>query len=389
MMPSARLTQASFDDLDLLLADNFARAAHRQGIQQIVYLGGIVPRGVLSQHLRSRREVEDALASTGIPVTTVRAGLVLGPGGSSAQMMLRLVERLPILACPRWTHSRCSPIGLRDLLPVLTMVLGRADAPTVLDVGGRDTLSYQELMQRAGQAAGLRRLFIPIPLFSPGLSTLWVSLVTGSTRSLVRPLVKSLEHSMVPEHTEWQDEHRRPQHGVTDALAHVQQAPGTPRTDTIHADPVQVRIAAPRNTVRSVQRLPKALNLSAAEAADAYMEWLPRFFRPFFAVEGDDDEARFRIRGVPWPMLVLRRSRDRSQESRPLFYVTGGLLARPDLAPRGRLEFRSVLGDHYLLTAIHDFVPRLPWFLYNATQAVVHLWVMRSFGRFLGRNSKE
>jgi len=384
MMPSARLTQASFDDLDLLLADNFARAARHQGVSQILYLGGIVPSGPLSAHLRSRREVEDALASTGVPTTTVRAGLVLGPGGSSARMMVRLVQRLPVLACPRWTESRCSPIDLRDLLPVLLAVVGHKDPPDVLDVGGADVLSYRALLQQAAHAAGLRRPFFSIPLFSPGLSTLWVSLVTGSTRALVRPLVQSLRHSMVPEANDWQLEHQPPRHSTSEALERVIATPPPSAIEPIDAKPVRKRMAAPRNTVRSVQRLPKPLSMSAAAAADAYMRWLPRFFRPFFVVDGDDQQARFRVRGMPWPLLVLQRSDERSEESRPLFYVTGGLLARPDLSPLGRLEFRSVLDGGFLLTAIHDFVPRLPWFAYNATQAWVHLGVMHSFGRFLG-----
>jgi uncharacterized protein YbjT (DUF2867 family) len=385
MMPSARLTQASFDDLDLLLADNFARAAASQGIQQIVYLGGIIPDGELSPHLRSRREVEQALGSTGVPVVTVRAGLVLGPGGSSAQMMLHLVERLPVLACPRWTRSQCSPIDLRDLLPVLTGVLGRTGIPEIVDVGGIEVMSYRGLLERAAEVAGLRRIFLPIPWFSPGLSTLWVSLVSGSTRALVRPLVKSLLHSMVPSQDAWQREHHPPRHTTAQALATARDAPPAPSAGAHPAEPVRARLAAPRNTVRSVQRLTKPAALTAAGAADAYMRWLPRFFRPFFAVDGDERVARFRVRGLTAPLLVLERSADRSEESRPLFYVTGGMLARPDLSPTGRLEFRSVLGGRALLTAIHDFVPRLPWFVYNVTQAWVHLWVMHSFGRFLAR----
>ena len=106
MMPSARLTQASFADMDLILADNFARAAKRVGVKQIVYLGGVVPEtGVLSPHLASRVEVERALAAHGVPVTTLRASLVIGPDGSSFRILQRLVERLPVMLLPRWTRS--------------------------------------------------------------------------------------------------------------------------------------------------------------------------------------------------------------------------------------------------------------------------------------------
>ncbi len=389
MMPSARLTQASFDDLDLLLADNFARAAARAGVTRIVYLGGIVPSGDVSAHLRSRHEVEDALASTGIPVTTVRAGLVLGPGGSSAEMMTRLVQRLPLMACPSWTRSRSSPIDVRDLLPILKAALEAPEAPVVIEVGGPEVVSYRGLMERTSQVLGKRRWFVPVPLFTPGLSTLWVALVTGASRALVRPLVQSLRHSMLPKDQSWQRAHHPARYSLEDALEHAITAPRGERTEAMTAVVIRDRDAAPRNTVRSVQRLPNPGALTAAETATEYMRWLPRFLRPFIQVEVDNDTARFRLAGVRAPLLLLERSPERSEESRPLFYVVGGLLARPGLSPRARLEFRQALGGRVVLSAIHDFVPRLPWFLYNATQAVVHLWVMRSFGRHLGRQKRD
>lgn len=386
MMPSARLTQASFDDLDLLLADNFARAAAHAGVRRIVYLGGIVPPGEVSAHLRSRHEVEDALGSTGIPVTTVRAGLVLGPGGSSAEMMLRLVERLPVMACPSWTASESRPIDVRDLLPVLIGALEDPDAPPVVEVGGPEVVSYRGLMERAAAVLGKRRVFLPVPLFTPGLSTLWVSLVTGASSDLIRPLVQSLRHSMLPADMGWQETHHPPTIALADALQHAASAPDAPPTgEPIPTVVVRERDAAPRNTVRSVQRLPNPGALSAEEAATEYMRWLPRFLRPFVRVQVEGPRAWFRLLGVSTPLLALERSEERSEETRPLFYVVGGLLARPDLSPLGRLEFRQALGGRVVIAAIHEFVPRLPWFLYNATQALVHLWVMRSFGRHLGR----
>ncbi|MCO4773229.1 MAG: NAD(P)H-binding protein [Deltaproteobacteria bacterium] len=387
MMPSARLTQASFDDLDLLLADNFARAARRAGIERIVYLGGILPAGEVSDHLRSRHEVEDVLASTGVPVTTVRAGLVLGPGGSSADMMMRLVQRLPVMACPSWTRTESSPIDVRDLLPVLVDALTDPRAPLVIEVGGPEVVSYRALMQRTGQVLGKRRWFVPVPLFTPGLSTLWVSLVTGASRALVRPLVQSLRHSMLPTDLRWQRARHPPVVGLEDSLRHAITAPRSARVESMATVLVRDREARPRNTVRSVQRLPNPGALTAREVATEYLRWLPRFLRPLVRVEVDGELASFGLAGLGAPLLVLRQSVERSEESRPLFYVVGGLLARPDLSPLARLEFRQALGGSVVVAAIHDFVPRLPWFAYNATQALVHLWVMRSFGRHLGRQS--
>ena len=116
MVPTSRLTQANFADLDMVVADNFARACGDAGVKQIVYLGGLLPRGdAVSRHLRSRREVEVILASRGVPLTTIRAGLIVGAGGSSFEMLIRLVRRLPVMVCPKWTHTISQPVALKFL----------------------------------------------------------------------------------------------------------------------------------------------------------------------------------------------------------------------------------------------------------------------------------
>ena len=199
MMPSARLTQGDFADLDVVCADNFARAAARAGIKQIVFLGGLCPKdGSLSKHLESRVEVERVLAGHGVPVTTLRAGLILGGDGSSFQIMARLVQRLPIMVCPRWTNTRTQAVALRDVVQLINYVVGREEHYSrVHDVGAPEVVTYRELMAMTARALGKRRWFIPSRVLSPGLSRLWISLVTGAPRALVAPLVQSLKHEMV------------------------------------------------------------------------------------------------------------------------------------------------------------------------------------------------
>ena len=115
MLPAARLTQASFEDTDLLLADNFARACAKSGIRRVVYLGGLIPRADgLSRHLQSRLEVERVLASRGAQVVSLRAGLVLGGEGSSFQMLMTLVQRLPVMICPAWLATPTQPIAIAN-----------------------------------------------------------------------------------------------------------------------------------------------------------------------------------------------------------------------------------------------------------------------------------
>ena len=126
MMKSAKLTQGTFEDMDVILADNFAQAAKKQGIQQIVYMSGIIPeddKEELSQHLRSRLEVERVLRAYDVPLTALRAGLIVGPKGSSFPILSKLVKRLPIMILPRWTKTRTQPVALRDVLSALTSII--------------------------------------------------------------------------------------------------------------------------------------------------------------------------------------------------------------------------------------------------------------------------
>ncbi|MCB9793798.1 MAG: NAD-dependent epimerase/dehydratase family protein [Alphaproteobacteria bacterium] len=384
MSPSARLTQARFEDMDLILADNLARAAARRGVRRILYLGGLVPPDPeLSPHLASRREVEDALGAHGVSVTTLRAGLVIGPEGSSFRILERLVARLPAMLLPRWTRQRCQPIALDDALELLARA---AQDPRTeglaFDIGGPEVLSYRRLIEHTAEAMGLSRALVDVPVGSPFLSELWVTAVTGQPRQLTGPLIESLEHSMLARDR---------------ALQRALGVEGLPVAEAIRralagetaCPQVRVPRAPPeraRRTVRSVQRMRLPPGVDAEQAAQLYLDWLPSFLWPLLRVEGEHPGARrVCMRGVRLTLLELSWSAARSTPDRALLYVTGGLLAKVRQPPRGRLELRTVSDGQTLLAAIHDFEPRLPWMLYLATQAQVHLWVMHGFRRDLAR----
>lgn len=378
MLPSARLVQGSFEDLDLIAADNFGRAARAARVSRIVYLGGLLPAGEpLSRHLASRLEVEETLRASGVPLTTLRAGLVVGAGGSSFEMLARLVKRLPAMLCPAWTLTRTQPVALSDVVATLRAALTRVEAlGATLDVGGPEVLTYRGMLAETARQLGLRRLLVPVSLLSPRLSTLWVRLFTGAPRALVAPLVESLSHEMVARDRSLQvalaGEAKPFREALAEALA---PGPGSTALERMRARPAA-------RLVRSVQRLPLPRGWDAEGAAREYGAWLPRAFRPFLEVSAEGG-TRFAFRARPFraPLLVLELSPERSSRSRALFYIRAGLLVRP--GERGRLEFREALGGRVLLAAIHDFRPRLPWPLYVATQAVAHLAVMRAFGRHL------
>ena len=397
MMPSAHLTQGDFRDLDLICADNFARAAALHGVRQIVYLGGLLPeRGSLSPHLQSRLEVEQTLGAHGVPVTALRAGLVIGPGGSSFEMLTRLVRRLPAMACPEWTQTRMRPIALDDVVALIRFCIGREEClDERFDIGSPDVLTYRELMGLTAELLDKDRPMMPVPLMTPGLSRLWVSAVTGAPKALVEPLVESLRHEMIGQDRRLHDLAGVPGLG---ARASIERAlavsPVSSAGPSAGDSAPSAGDSAPRafhsaagardRRVRSVQRLPLPAGRDAAWAAQEYIAWLPRFFRGALRASVDDHGVcRFHFGDTPLVLLELSHAPERSRPDRQLFYLTGGVLARR--TPRGRFELREALGGEALLAAIHDFEPTLPWPIYTTTQAPFHAWVMAAFGRHLRR----
>jgi uncharacterized protein YbjT (DUF2867 family) len=383
MMPSAQLTQGAFGDLDLICADNFARSAARAGVRQIVYLGGLVPEGQpLSPHLESRIEVERTLGAHGVPVTALRAGLVIGAGGSSFEMLTRLVHRLPAMLCPSWTATRMQPIALDDTIALLRYCLGReACFGQRFDIGSPDVVTYRELLALTAELMAKPRRLVTVPLMTVRLSRLWVSAVTGAPRALVEPLVESLEHEMIAADLRLQVMAGMPGLGVREAISRALAAAPAAAAES----PLAFRGAASKSSdrrVRSVQRLSLPPGRDAAWAAEEYMAWLPRFFRGAIRVDIDKDGVcRFRLGTSGVELLQLKHAPERSRPDRQLFYVIGGALARS--SQRGRFELRQVLDGRVLLAAIHDFEPELPWPIYNATQAPFHEEVMLAFGRHL------
>lgn len=384
MLPSARLTQGSFQDFDLIAADNFSRAAQRNGLKQIIYLGGLVPdcpQEELSEHLRSRQEVEEVLKSHGVPVTVIRTGLIMGPDGSSFQILFRLVKRLPAMILPAWTLTDTVAIGLKDVLKALEYCVGRADVfNQTFDLGMHERLNYRELLLQSAIVFRRRPRLIHFPLFSVGLSRLWVCLVTGASMALVRPLLESLKHPLRvdPARDLFRLMGQKPQslREVLEGLNRVRKS-----LDESQSLENQKRLSHDSD-VRSVQRLSVPPRIHAVHVARDYMSWLPKTLASLVRVIARQDRfLDFSFVGLKTPLLVLEWVPGRSQNDRQLFYVREGLLSAQ--TNRGRLEFREVLGGRFVIAALHEFRPRLPWYVYRFTQARLHLWVMKRFQRHL------
>jgi NAD(P)-dependent dehydrogenase (short-subunit alcohol dehydrogenase family) len=275
-LPYARLTQGKFQDLNIIMADNFARAARKAGSKQIIYLYGLFQKekGKKTAYKYNSQEVEEVLRSHGVPLTVLRA-----------------------------VKSDIQPSTFENIVELLAACIGN-----------------EEMYERS------------IDVNVPNM--------------------------------------------VEDVFF-----------------PARKRKLSKKkyiNTVRSVQRFILPKGKDAVWIGKNYVRWLSGYAKPFIRVrETPNGQLHFSFPGIKKPLLELTYSVERSTSDRVLYYIIGGLLAHADNKRyRGRLEFREILDGKYIVAAIHEFIPRLPWSVYSVTQALVHLWVMRSYGQYL-RNQAE
>lgn len=189
------LDDNDFERKDAEAAKAFALAAAANGVRQIVYLGGLGKEGTqLSPHLRSRREVESLLAGSDVPVTVLRAAIVVGAGGISWEMTRKLVKNLPAMVVPKWAATRTQPIALHDVIRYIVGVTGLEEAyGRVLEIGGADQLSYVGMMQEAGEVMLGRRVpVLQLPVGTPLLSSWWIKLITGVNATTAGNLIDSM-----------------------------------------------------------------------------------------------------------------------------------------------------------------------------------------------------
>jgi uncharacterized protein YbjT (DUF2867 family) len=188
---------SNFGALDLKAADNFALAAAQAGVKRIIYLGGLIPEEADSEHLVSRKETGDHLRAGPVPVTEIRAGIIVGPGSAAYEVIRDLVNNLPLMVTPRWVQSRSSPIALPNLLEYLVRVATLPQAAgRILDAGGPEYMSYAQLMREYGEVVGKRTRIIPVPVLTPNLSAYWLALITTVPASIARALIGGLKHDI-------------------------------------------------------------------------------------------------------------------------------------------------------------------------------------------------
>jgi uncharacterized protein YbjT (DUF2867 family) len=192
--------QKDFAGADRRAAENMVTAASAAGLKRIIYLGGLGEEtDDLSRHLKSRAEVSNILTSGSVPVTVLRAAMIIGSGSASFEILRYLVERLPFMVTPRWVRTESQPIAIRNVLEYLIGCLKHEETiGKTFDIGGPQVLTYQELMDTYAEEAGLgKRLVVPVPYFTPRLSSYWIHLVTPVPSYIARPLAEGLRNPAV------------------------------------------------------------------------------------------------------------------------------------------------------------------------------------------------
>lgn len=283
----ALLVKGDFGSLERDMAKQFGETAKTEGVQKIIYLGGILSSGQqASEHLQARVDTGRILAESGVPTFELRAGVVIGSGSASFEMLRYLTERLPIMTTPKWVKNRIQPIAVRDVLRYLVGAAGLDSKDAgVYDIAGPEVFSYAEMMQRYAKAAGLKpRVIIPLPVLTPRLSSGWVGLVTPVPITLARRLVDSLKNEVVASESRIRELVPDPESGLTPfdravklALVKIKEAnvqtrwsdassPGTP-SEPLPTDPdwaggtlyKDIRIAHTRDSVEEVFARVKAI----------------------------------------------------------------------------------------------------------------------------------
>lgn len=283
----ALMVKDDFETKESQLATIFADAALKQKVKRIVYLGGIISTGTdLSPHLKSRADTGEILRNSSVPTIELRAGVVIGSGSASFEMLRYLTERLPIMITPKWLNIRIQPIAVRDVLRYLVGAAGIDKSITgAFDIGGPDIFSYKQMMQRYAKVAGLRkRIIIPVPVMTPKLSSGWVGLVTPVPYTLAKRLVSSLKNEVVASDSNIRQLIPDPKAGLTDfdtavklALVKIKDAqvdtrwsdasiPGTP-SEPLPTDPAwaggtlykDVRTVHSRDSVETVWKRIEAI----------------------------------------------------------------------------------------------------------------------------------
>jgi uncharacterized protein YbjT (DUF2867 family) len=198
LVHSMGATQKGFQSIEEVSAKNFIGFTDKTSLKQVIYLSGLSNSEELSTHLASRKRVEDILRSGKVPVTILRAGIIVGSGSASFEIIRDLVEKLPVMVTPKWLNTKCQPIAVRNVIDYLTGVIDRPETfNQVFDIGGREVLSYKQMLLQFSEVRGFKRYIYTLPVMTPRLSSYWLYFITSTSYNLAVNLVNSMKIEMV------------------------------------------------------------------------------------------------------------------------------------------------------------------------------------------------
>lgn len=388
--PSARLDQATSRDRDLLVADNFARAAAKTGVKQIVFRAQFLPVGRDHPVAESRRELEQVLASHGVPVTVLRTNLVVAPGGELARLLVGMVERLPVVLLPRSAQTSIRPIALADLLAAVDHCVGNSETfGREYPIFGPDRMTFRAMIEDTAAALHRKPRLITLRLLSdqhfarvlrflvPSLRLEFIEYLLGTMAFEIEGRENPVERAVARQAAPFR-EALLASVRVESERAHAAAQPAQRKRDD--------QILRQDSRVRSIQRMALPAGRNAAWMADHYFAWLGTLLPPFLVTERDPQGS---WTAFAWPgrirILAMNFKPTHSSPDRVMYFITGGLLAKFLGGRTARLEFRDFLEGRFTLVAIHDFNPALPWYFYRFTQAVIHGLVMALFQRHMAK----
>ncbi|UTF81984.1 NAD(P)H-binding protein [Staphylococcus epidermidis] len=393
MMPSAKLTQASFEDMDALLADNFARAAQKQGVKHIVYMSGLIPENdELSAHLRSRLECEKILGNYGIPVSTLRAGLIIGAKGSSYPILKRLVERLPAMVLPSWAYNKIAPVAIDDVIDGLAALVNRTPKDNeAIDITGPEVMNYKTLIQRTANVLDKRLPMLDLPIIPIIVSRYWVQLISNVPKEMVYPLMNSLTHDMVP--------HRKRvvsnlsvgnitfEDSVKRALREEQKT-SKKKSDSKNSQSFGLMHQEIKD-VRAITRFKIPEGYSIKDVTKEYAKFINNI--TLHIVKGTINEREFNMNLPFINKFILKMERDEadSTEDMVVYNIVGGDLAHSNDGGNARFEFRRIRNTNEGIIALQEYEPTLPWVVYKLTQAKAHKTVMNIFKNKMARLAQQ
>ncbi|MCE5089465.1 NAD(P)H-binding protein [Staphylococcus devriesei] len=388
MMPNAKLTQASFEDMDALLADNFARAAKVQGVKHIVFMSGVIPNeDNLSAHLRSRLECERILGSYGVPVSTLRAGLIIGAKGSSYPILKRLVERLPAMVLPSWAYNLIAPVSIEDVIDKLAALVDRSpNENEAFDITGPDIMNYKELIGRTAKVLDKKLPILDLPIIPIWLSRYWVQLISQVPKEMVYPLMNSLVHDMIPQpkrtHPDfsfgsitYEESVRRALEEEKDMNQHKKSKSSSKNKDKKE----QVK------DVRAITRFKIPQSFSMRDVSREYADFINNITLHLVNGTINEDEFNIRLPFINQFILKMKKKEHNSTEDKIVYKIVGGNLALAKDGGNARFEFRRILDTNEGLVALQEYEPTLPWSVYKFTQAKAHKAVMDIFKQHIDK----